>query len=206
MSPEEHTPDQLLRLQATLNLRRHEGIRRALFWYKENPQELSKRTEEFDEVMEALTKRLAGQDIDPEKYQHAAQLRNLLQERKLASLKELASLSQKGKLSFAETTGILASINEAFQQIDTLLPKEWAWASNLSPQQTASGLLIEGYGLMAENHYRLPGLRRAFVMAFEEELIINHKDSEILKDVFSWMEEEKATFSPVVQEKINHFS
>lgn len=206
MPPEEHTPDILLRLQTALSMRRHEGIRKALFWYKENPEELAKRTEEFDRVMEGLRKRLTDKSIDSENYQHAAELKNLLQDRELASLKELANLGQKKQPSFSEATGILSSINEAFHQVDSLLSKEWSWAGALTPQQTASGLLIEGYGLMAENHYHLPEIRRAFVMAFEEELIINHKDSEILKDVFGWMEEEKGTFSGVVQKEIEEFS
>lgn len=201
MLPKEYPPDRLLRLQTALNMRRHEGIKKALYWYRENPEELSQRTEEFDGVMEALRKRLTDKDVG-EKYQHAAQLKDLLQGRKLASLKELASLGQQKQPATPEATGVLSSINEAFRQVDSLLANEWSWAGNLNPQQTASGLLIEGYGLMAENHYGLSGLRRAFVMAFEEELIINHKGTEILKDVFGWMEEEKQSFSPVVQREI----
>jgi hypothetical protein len=56
---------------------------------------------------------------------------------------------------------------------------------------------------MVEDYLKIPGFRRIFVEAFEEELIFNHKDSQTLKDVIGWMKEEKESFSPVVQKEID---
>lgn len=196
---ENASPDRLLKLQTALSLRRHEGIKKALTWYRENPQELSKRTYEFDKVLSSLRTHLWDPKTDQKKYQHAAELKSLLADQELPpSLKITAELSQTNPREH-----LMETVQKTFDEVRDMLSNEWSWAGDLNPQQTASGLLIEGFGLMTEKYLDKPGLRKPFVYAFEEELILNHKDSSILKDVIGWMQEEKSQFSPVVQAEID---
>ena len=206
--PESTDTDRLLRLQSALSLRRHEGIRNALKWFQENPKELTNRTKEFDSVLYSLkfdeslnrVSTLAGLNtLDNVRHVHAKKLENMLNGKNLPpSLGQMATIS-KGE----NKKDILKTIGDTFTRVNNLLSDEWSWATKLNPEQTASGLLIEGFGLMAEDSLGIPDLRRAFVEAFEEELILNHKDSPLLKDVIGWMEEEKESFSPAVQKEID---
>lgn len=208
--PEGKTPDEVLRLNAAINLRRHEGIRNALTWFRENPQELEKKVKEFDAVLntmkfdEALdhTTRLAGMImLDDDKHTHAKKLETMLNGKKLPpSLAEMARVSETN-----DQEGILKSVTSTFAKVNDLLSGEWKWAASLDPQQTASGLLIEGYGLMAEDSLEIPGLRRTFVEAFEENLILEHSRFSLLDDVVGWMKEEKSSFSPTVQAAIGKY-
>jgi len=197
--PESTSPDRLLRLQANINLQRHEGIKKALDWFHDNPTELKERTEEFDSALSALRRRLIYTGTDWNRYQHAEKLIEALGENELPpSLKRASELVAEG-----QGKNLIQNIQDTFSKVNDLLSGDWSWAANLSPHRSASGLLIEGYGLMAEDSLKIPGFRRIFVEAFEEELILNHEDSPMLKDVIGWMEEEKNSFSPIVQEKIN---
>lgn len=196
---ESFEPDRLLRLQSAISLRRHEGIKKALNWFRDNPNELKQRIDEFDSVLLTLRDRMTHFGIDWSKYQHADKLLDAIGENDLPpTLRVVSDLvaNNQGK-------GLIQTIQSTFAKVDDLLSTDWAWAGSLDPQRTASGLLIEGFGLMMEDNMGVPGLRRIFVEAFEEELILNHKDSPLLKDVIGWMQEEKAGFSPVVQKEID---
>lgn len=193
-------PDQLLRLQSALSLRRHDGIRNALRWFRENSSELSEMVGEFDSVLSSMRNNIVMVGTEWSKYKHLDSLVDILGDNDLPpSLEWIGNHAQEndGKSPLVE------QVKKTFSKVNNLLSNDWAWAGNLNPQQTASGLLIEGYGLMSEDYLQISGFRRKFVEAFEEELILNHKGSPLLKDAIGWMKEEKDGFSPVVQKEID---
>lgn len=204
MSQEDnYVPDRLVRLQTAKTMRHHEGIRNALGWYRENPQGLYTRIEEFDSVLTTLNQRMGENNLDSSKYHHADKLQGMLGERKLPTIEDLYKLVQTKEDLTKSDFVLVDQIGKTFNKIDELIHGDWSYANKLSPQQTASALLIEGYGLMLEEFYNIEGLRGVIVEAVKEELVFNHKNGILLSDVLGWIEEEaEERFSPEIQAEI----
>lgn len=187
-----------LRFEAAKNLRGTENIRKALLWIKHNPEGLRNRIKEFDLVCEDINS-LFSSTQDSGRFGNVISLKEKLSGNKVLKLSELT-----GGLKTDESVP-LSTIEDAFKDIDQLTKSgEWRFPTSIidNPNQLASALLIEGYGLLLEKHFGKKGLARVFVLSFEEVLWSNHKDFETLRDVKPWMVEEANDFSPEIAKEL----
>lgn len=188
-----------LRFEAAKNLRGTENIRKALLWIKHNPEGLRIRIQEFDLVCEDLNS-LFSSTQDSGRFGNVISLKEKLSGNKVLKLSELTGgLKTDGPVP-------LSTIEDTFKDIDQLTKTgEWRFPTSIidNPNQLASALLIEGYGLLLEKHFGKKDLARSFVLSFEEVLWSNHKSFETLKDVQPWMVEEASDFSPEITNELN---
>lgn len=188
-----------LRFEAAKNLRGTENIRKALLWIKHNPEGLRNRINEFDLVCEDMNS-LFSSTQDNGRFGNVISLKEKLSGNKVLKLSELTGgLKADGPIP-------LSTIEDTFKDIDQLTKTgEWKFPTSIidNPNQLASALLIEGYGLLLEKHFGKKGLARVFVLSFEEVLWSNHKDFETLRDVKPWMVEEANDFSPEMTNELN---
>lgn len=187
-----------LRFEAVKHLRGTENIRKALLWIKHNPEGLRSRIEEFDLVCEDMNF-LFSSTQDSDRFGNVIYLKEKLSGSKVLKLSELT-----GGLKTDESVP-LSTIEDTFKDIDQLTKSgEWKFPTSIidNPNQLATALLIEGYGLLLEKHFGKKDLARSFVLSFEEVLWSNHKDSKTLGDVKPWMIEEANDFSPKITKEL----
>ncbi len=69
-------------------------------------------------------------------------------------------------------------------------------------------MIIEGYGKYLgkrfgkEDERKRKEISRAFVLAFESVLFVEHKESALLTDVLEWMRDEKDDFPQEIAEQL----
>lgn len=187
--------DEIVRATAIWRLKNVGELKNHLRWFKDNPQQFSDRVNTFDAVIGEMN-RLLTQDLDAsfdeERHRDLIKLKTVVGEDRLP---ELANLPKD------EVDSVFVDIRESFGE-------KWSWVQGLSANEAASGLLVEGYGLLLANRFRLPNgdsnrdLKRAFVLSFEAILMTNHTDSGLFKDVRSWMIEERNDFPPAVAKQL----
>lgn len=196
----EHSPGEILRYEAKTKLGNTENVDNALRWIKNNPEGFAKRIDEFDDVLDGFNDIIKSDSIDINFFGGARRLKENFQIDGLPNIKELIGTESTGSpIPYSE-------IESTYKNIDTLIKeKKWEFPTSITnnPNRLTSGLLIEGYGLLIENHYDKKGLARDFVLSFEEVMLINQGESAILNDVIEWMKEEVEDFSPGIQGLLN---
>lgn len=213
MSKIELTPDRLLRLKGG-TFRQHETIRQALAWFKEKPEEFKERVGEIDSVISALNGIMKKPEIDENNFHDVKILRKMLDGKPLPTLEGLAKLQRLSSATMGKRPRILAAIEETITEIKEGLPPGgvWSWVTEIkdNPNKLGFGLLIEAYGRLWEKYYwqgketeRQPGLKRTFVLAFEEVLFTNFRESKLLGDIIDWMREEYTDFPPLIANELN---
>jgi hypothetical protein len=207
--PPEHQPTHLTVLDRfRVEFDQVEPVNDVLSWVEANPQGWEQRVAEFDQTITTMNQMLASQTPVSSDYHHDFLALKEVGITSLPTLGELASLKPpenltKGRLEFSCKLigGALNQVKEQMAPGGT-----WNWVTNITePHQALSGLLIEGYGyLLSQAHPEARAdLRRNFVLAFEEILWTNAKESSwgetprqvsLLNDVILWMTEEKDSF------------
>lgn len=200
MSTEKFTPQEAVRFEAASHLRETDNIRSALLEIKKDPEGFNERVAEFDKVTNSLNDLFRVKEIDKGFHGNVEDLKQLVSEDE--NIQNIPTVSQLTRIQDGRIP--YQTIEVTFEEIDGMIKSgEWEFPNQITdPGQLTSGLLIEGYGLLLEKHYGKKGLARKFVLAFEEVLFTNFKDSKILSDILPWMEEEKADFSPEIRKKL----
>lgn len=206
------SPDRHLRQLATRHLRDVDpSLRQALKDIKANPELIVDRARGFDAALLRLEffmiypdRFIAEQDRG--KYQNLAVLRDMLKGQELSDLSigSLSHESQTNQHPSGKIVKALTDSEETFVAVASLIKSgEWGYLKELeSPGMAISALLIEGYGLFLERHYRIEDLRPVFVRAFEEVLGVEFSSSSLWLEVKPWVIEEQELFSKSFVESI----
>lgn len=189
----------MIRDQAAWPFRRSPDALKALHWLKDSPQEFEKITKEFDEIIKNMNFILKGDEpINEDNFGAVTRLKTSTNF-PLPSLEELAEAVSRNKKA-----DIFTTIGGVFAEIGKGLPEGglWNWATKELPRVMATGLLIEGYGLMLSKHFGEDTVKRNFVLGFEETGWAFARESSIMQDVIPWMKEESGDFSPNVRQQL----
>lgn len=210
MGPEKHhSTGDILRFEAKNRLSETENVDNALHWIRNNPESLTKRISEFDQTTGSLNDLLQtdAESIDPGRYSNVIKLKGQLPES--GQLPTMDRLVKESNPRFEGKRTIEYDVIESvYKEMDRLIKeKEWQFPTQTAnaPNIIASGLLIEGYGLLLEKHLDTEDLARTYVLAFEEVLFENYHNSELLEDVAPWMLEDISDFSPIVSDKLRQY-
>lgn len=124
--------------------------------------------EEFDELCEILTSSDLSFRLNPRSHSNIIKLREQLEGQPLPLLKDMFPLapnraSEALDPDILETfVGIRQKIASGEMQMDASSPKK--------ESDSLVALLIDGYGIFIENHFKKPGLADTFSLAFREAL------------------------------------
>lgn len=198
--------DRRLRIEASRNFRQPENLRNALLWIGHNPEGFATRVIEFEDTISVINTRTFFEGGERPKRKNLVALKGSMAQnhQPLKHLSELITICDH-----LETSDYYGDIGKKIESLfprlnDGILSRKWEFPHTIidNPNKLASGLLIEGYGQLLEDMYDMPGLARQFVLAFEETLMLQDSESQLLQDVVGWMAEEKNEFSPVVRVRI----
>lgn len=194
------SPDTAILDQAAFSFRRSPEALGAVRWLKENDQDFKNLVHGFDMIIHEMNRLKSDEGINDYYYGSVDRL-NKQVSGDLPTLTKLAEAASQ-----TEKPDILATIMETFAEVGGGLPagESWNWAAKEEPVVMASALLIEGYGLMLAKHYGDEGIKRNFVLGFEETGYITQDHNPIIKNVVKWMKDpqEIGDFSPNVQKKL----
>ncbi|MDD3647377.1 MAG: hypothetical protein PHS44_02650 [Candidatus Dojkabacteria bacterium] len=199
---ETNTVSRMIWNQAAFSFRREHNLREGLSIVRERPNILDHRIEEFDTVIKRMNDLMTCTEIPEQDLTDVGRLKGILPDNfMLPSLSSLAEEIVQGK-----TGGLtLFAQSEIFSTIRNLIESgDWGYIRNLRhPGTLASALLIEGYGQMLDRYFEIDGLNRAFVLAFEEVMWHEFRiETALLRDVFPWLVEERASFPPGMRREI----
>lgn len=188
--------------QAAWTFRKFERVRAALHFLKENPREFQIRVEQFDMIVREMNRMMKSSMIDPHNFSHVVELNQLLEGKEIPQLFDLSLQRQLKKLTGKGDSTLLDGIDQAFAETS-----HWTWPEEVvDDNQLATGVLIEGFGYLLENLTGIEGVKRNFVLGFEEVGIKRNPNSRIMQDVLPWLIEEKQAFSLGVQQAIERLA
>lgn len=170
----------------------------ALRFFDRNPQVLSRRVEELDVVIAGMNGLLTARPSRDGVFINLENFREAIGPG--ACIPTLVELQGRFLDGEADTQNLIeATFNDMEQEIAN-------GSLNLPPApELASILLLQGYGLLLEKHFKINGLRALFVLACEEVLVTKLSGSKLLEDMLDQMLGHKELFSPQVQEKLNSY-
>lgn len=186
--------DRRPRLEAVKNLRQTENIRNALQWIRQNPEGFATRVREFENIIDTMNNLILKDAIDDKRYSNITAMKGFfIEEDSIITPSELVGLYDDWKEygEYEEAGKFIVSFSPKLH--NTIAAYEWEFPTKITdnPNKVASGLLIEGYGKLIEDFYEKKGLARKFVLGFEEILISQNPDSELLSDAIDWMAEKE---------------
>lgn len=201
--------DRALRYEAATRLGDIDNLRSAALWISQNPQGLSTRVQEFEEAIGVLNQMIIDPNLDAAFYQNVGRLKGLMLYAGDTPLTLQEAFEMHDSFRSGDDYESMGDyVQGAFEKIkQKTVSGEWQFPHEITdnPNQLASAMLIEGYGVFIEDFEEVPGYARNFVLALEEVLLTHDPNSRLLKDVIGWMKEESADFSPEMAAQIMDF-
>lgn len=197
MSPDAKTPEDFIIGHAERQFADEPRMARAVNYFKEDQLAFDARVVDFDFVVTKMNLLLRAGNVDQDKFRELPVLKSNLGE---LELKRMFDLAQQNPRLTKDNWGLIRDIVKVFKEVKG---EDWEWAKSLNdPKRMASGLLIEGFGLLLAKQTKNPGTKRNFVLAFEEVGIQFSPKSGLMQDVLPWMVEEIDAFPPGTQKAI----
>lgn len=197
--------DKVLLYEAGQRLREIGNIRNAWRWIRQNPEGFAVRVYEFNNAQKRMNEILMGPLLNLNLYGNVLALRDNIGGKDTPLMLDEA-IGMYGPAAIASGFGYYnLKVHDTFRLIaDKTASEEWKFATSITdnPNQLASALLIEGYGLFIEQLYETPLLGKKFVLGIEEVLFNTQPNARLLKDVLGWMKAESGDFSPGVASKL----
>ncbi|HSX40242.1 MAG TPA: hypothetical protein VLF68_01375 [Candidatus Saccharimonadales bacterium] len=185
-------------------------LRRSLRWIEQNPLGYEKRVAEFEDTYRNFSTLLQDPETDPFYYGNVLKFRDRFTPTGTFPLSLYdavticRALRQTGR---QEDDAFLMTVHETFEEIQGKIESnEWGFPNNIiNPNQLASAMLIEGFGVFMEHEYAFAGagVGRDFVLAFEEVLLMHGEGTDLLHDTIGFMQQEKDDFSPGAAKRID---
>lgn len=198
--------DRALRHEFATKVGRTENLRSAQLWIRRHPEGLETRVVEFEDAMQTLTGLMNDSELDKSKFKNVAALQDQMryEEDTPLTLGETFNMYARYLIDGDYDT-VPEHMNNTFSLIDKKITSgDWQFPHQITdnPNQLASALLLEGYGIFLEEFEGKKGYARNFVLAMEEVLTAEFPDSSLLSDVAGWIKEEKDDFSPEVIDQL----
>lgn len=190
--------DRAIRIETAKRLGDIPPIGSLLNWMEQDMNEFgfAERVSTLNQVLVDMTK---PDEFDPINFRHLAEYRRLTKNDYPPTLQELYDQIK------ASDRGALGLMIRTFSRVkQEITSRNWPFVFTLvnEPNKLASGIAVEGVGILTAEYFKKPELAREFVLAFEEVLIERHPKSALLFNAIGWMEQEHSEFSLYIQEKI----
>lgn len=182
-------------------------VERAIDWIQENPDGFAQRAVEFDRVIDSLNLWMGYSKLDQSWYRDVVSLKkktSSLDVKKLPSLRELAGVSGEDEGSYESRQGVQHYVEKSFEELGGRInDKSWHFSTRglESANALVSDLLILSYGFDLGRQISLgrEDFSRTFVLSFKEVLYSRHKESDLLRDIWSKMRLEAVTYPEKLQ-------
>lgn len=201
-SPESRMLTQVVLRDARRSFRQVESIQNAVRFFREEPQGLTVRIDELENVYKDMNAWIKGPLRDPRHYQHVEQLRGVIGDRE-APFRPTEILHVKKEEREFGGPYLTKFVSQVFVRAREKI-ESGEWQTSDEPGKLVSSLLLNWYALFLSDAYEVE--LSTTVLALGETIFMKHRNGLLFADLKDWFIENRNEFPPGISWQLEYMA